>query len=103
MRDNPRSEQIGVQYFHIPTIPEQFISTRCESAIMSKATIEEAEKLFHGALDDIESAEYKLRTGIQLMEILKYQEDELLTIVEENCEGGDREIFEELRDLGYIE
>jgi hypothetical protein len=70
---------------------------------MSKATIEEAEKLFKGALDDIEDAEYKLRTGIQLLEILKYQEDELLTIVEEECQSADKQIFEELRDLGYLQ
>ena len=70
---------------------------------MSKATIEEAEKLFKGALDDIEDAEYKLRTGIQLLEILKYQEDELVTIVEEECQISNEQIFEELRDLGYLQ
>jgi hypothetical protein len=70
---------------------------------MSKATVEEAEKLFNGALEDIENAEDKLRTGLQLLEILKYQEDEMMTIVEENCQGEDKQLFEELRDLGYLQ
>lgn len=72
---------------------------------MTEATINDAKKTLRGALEDIEDSEtrYKIRTALQFLEVLKYQEEELVKIVEGECEPDDQEVFKRLQELGYLE
>lgn len=72
---------------------------------MTEATIEDAQKALRGALQDIEDPEvkYKIRTALQFCEVVKYQEDKLLSIIEEDTTTDNSEVFDRLRELGYLE
>jgi hypothetical protein len=56
---------------------------------MSKATIEDAQNLLDGALIDVSDSEtkFKIRTAQQFLEDLKQPENDLLEIVEEECDS----------------
>lgn len=72
---------------------------------MSTATIEDAIEALEGALAAVDDSEarFKIRTALQFLVVLEQREGEVISLVEEECADDEAEVFDRLRELGYVE
>ncbi|ELZ97003.1 hypothetical protein C440_04478 [Haloferax mucosum ATCC BAA-1512] len=71
---------------------------------MNGATIDNIETLLEGVLEETEDSEvhFKIRTALQFLSALRVQHQDDLEIVEDD-EEIETDVFENLREMGYIE